>query len=163
MASAEELSENYSRPARYERERAIHERTAAATLDYKLIEDAVDYERITDLVEDDLVGGLKAQVRFVYRAAKAAQLDPEKLIEDAVKEAEASRLDVLADRFQDDPQSLTLGELRTLRQAGRVTNQEYEDAVEIRPPIGHIDPDEYDENQSLEELLNAKTQEREDE
>jgi len=95
-------------------------------------------EEVQDLVEKNLVEGLKAQVRFVYRAAEAGNLRADELIEDAVDEAQGTRIEKLVQKLEADPESLTLGELSDLRQAGEIERDEYRDV--FRNAIGTPEP-----------------------
>lgn len=135
--SNEERFEEYSAPARSQRWSAIRDRVSNAILDYPLLADELEDDRLEDIVDDvidaeadvpgGLVEGLKAQARFVYRVSRAANLKGEELIEDAIDEAKESRTDVLKRRFENDQGSLTLNELSDLYEAGEIPDEEYSD------------------------------------
>jgi hypothetical protein len=98
--------------------------------------------------ERNLVAGLKAQVRHVYRAAKAAGLQPETLISDAVDEAKGTRIEELSRQFAAEPTSLSVAELGTLLEAGEISHDEYEAVFSetVRPPTpGRTSEDRLDD------------------
>jgi|APHM01.1.fsa_nt_gi hypothetical protein len=136
--------EEYSRQGTYERRTAIHERTANAVLDYPLLVEFEEYDSVLDEVDRGLVDGLKAQIEFVYKMANEAGFHAEELIDDAVEEAKASRIDVLRRRFESDPESLTLGEYSDLYVAGELSEEAYQEVFyeTIRQPIGRVDSEE---------------------
>jgi hypothetical protein len=93
---------------------------------------------VRDRVERHLVPGLKAQVKFVYKAAKAGGLEAEQLIEDAVDESKGTRIDKLVKKYERNPQSLTVAELGTLVDAGEIGREEYNALLRdnLEPPEG---------------------------
>ena len=138
-------ADEYSRQAAHERKKAIHQRAADATLDYPLLTEFADYDRVLENVDGGLVEALKAQVAFVYQLADATDLlDADTLVKEAVEEARTSRLDVIAQRARDDPGSVTLGEVRDLAEAGVIDSEVHNEFFrqEIRPPIGNVNPEE---------------------
>lgn len=142
---AEEREEEYSSSARSQRRSAIRERVSNAILDYPLLADELEDDQLENIVGDifdreesttQLIDSLKAQTRFVYRVARAATLDGEKVIEEGVNEAKESRIDILKRRFENDPQALTLGELSDLYEAGEISENEYSELFRdaLAPP-----------------------------
>jgi hypothetical protein len=116
----------------------IRARVSASITDFPLIVDGVDPVEIIDGVDDGLVNGLKSQVRFVYKCASAAGLHPQELIDDAVQEAQQGRIERIAQKYENDPESLTLGELSDLYKSGAIPEDEYEDL--FRSALGAPNP-----------------------
>jgi len=136
---------DYSRQASHAREEAIRERMANTILDYPLLANVLGDDRLLDVVHEiggqngaqkGLAGSLKAQIRFVYYIACVANMGGEQLIKDAIDEAKESRVDVLKRRLENDPTSLTLGELSDLYKAGEMPESDYENRFRdtIRTP-----------------------------
>jgi len=119
-------------------ESRIRSRASAAISDFPLIVDSIDYETVVADVESGLVESLKAQVRFVYKCASAAGLGPSKLIEDAVQEAKQGRIEAIAQKYENDPESVTLGEVSDLYKAGAIPEEEYKEI--FQDTIGGPDP-----------------------
>ena len=158
-------ADEYSRQAAHERKKAIHERAADSTLDYPLLAEFVDYDRVLENVDGGLVEALKSQVAFVYQLADATDLlDADTLVKEAVEEARTSRLDVIAQRARDDPGSVTLGEVRDLAEAGLIDSEVHNEFFrrEIRPPIGNVNPEEGTGDRTLEEWLADEVEKREE-
>jgi hypothetical protein len=158
----------------------IRRRLGDALLDYIIIDrqlpekdlvqafgsDRDDGRRPYDSQEWHFVDGLKAQVKFVYRAAKAAgPLDPESIIEDAVAEAEGTRIQQLLERFEAEPESLTFGEAKALVDAGEISREDYRRLMSdvLRPPIGRVGEEDAGEEQTLAEFLDEAAEQREEE
>lgn len=147
----------------------VRRRLGDALIDYIVLDEELphhDFVQVFDSPDEEVQGhvveGLKAQVRFIYRAAETAGFDAERLISDAVEEVKGERLEQLVARFQDDPEALTVDELSTLVQTGEISREEYDDVVSgsLRPPIGNIDPGEVEEYDDLETFLEAKVAKR---
>jgi hypothetical protein len=114
-------------PAARSMKSRIRARVSASITDYSLIVDSVDPDQVVNDVESGLVEGLKAQVRFVYKCASAAGLHPKELIDDAVEEAQQGRIEALKQKYENDPESMTLGEVSDLYTAGVIPEDEYEE------------------------------------
>lgn len=138
--------DEYSRQATYNRETEIQRRAANALLDYPLLIEFGEYDAVLEEVDSGLVEALKAQVAFVYKTAKEAGFHAEDLIDDAIEEAKESRIDVLKQRFESDPESLTISELSDLYTAGELSEEAYNEFFHehLRRPIGNVDPEDDD-------------------
>lgn len=150
----------------------IRRRLGDALLDYIILDDHLpqkDFlqvfkptgnspDDVRNKVERNVVDGLKAQIRFVYQCAKAAELEPERLIEDAVDEAKGVRVEKILKKYESDPESLTFRELQTLVEAGEISHEDYHDLAESLlgiPVGGMVSSDEaadlFEESESDEE------------
>lgn len=135
------LSDEQFEPRGREARSRVRRRLRDAMFDYIILDEGLpqkDLEQVFGWDETDggdlaqeitakaVSKGLRAHIRFVYRAAKAGRLDPEGLIQDAVDEAKGDRIDQLAQQYDENPESLTLSELSDLYKAGEIPEEEYE-------------------------------------
>ncbi|MDS0284744.1 hypothetical protein [Haloarcula onubensis] len=118
----------------------VRRRLRDSVLDYVLLDEYLpqkDMQQVfgwdetdpSDMLQLNVAEALKAQVRFAYHAAKTANLDPEKLIGDAVDEAKGVRIEKLVQKKEETPEELTLGEVQTLLGAGALGHEESQELI----------------------------------
>jgi hypothetical protein len=139
---------------------------AAVLIDIPLISGAMDVGSFSmdDFASDvdrlALIPALRTQVAFIYRLARAANLDADSIIEDGVEEARTSRADHLYEQFKEDPSRMTLSQLSLLRQTEKISEARYEEVFRegLREPAGMVSHEEFGEK--LSEESDAATAEK---
>jgi hypothetical protein len=143
-------------------------------MDYQLLNDHLetrDLQQVADGLNTELVPTVRAAVAFLYRLVESsdAPLDAEAVIEQGIQEGQSGQLETLRQRLAAGDDTLTLGEIRTLAEAGDLDaeqRRELESEI-LRPPIGNIDvekeTEEAPDDETLEEWLDRKVEEREEE
>jgi len=126
----------------------IRERVRAGLYDFELLSQDLsdrDIEQIAGSFEDpQLRQVLEETVAFLYLLGDhAGSLDAEGVIDQGVMIGRGVRAEALLERFREDPDSLTFGEVRELQLSGKLTDEVWNEAYpddddDRRPPIGNV-------------------------
>lgn len=100
---------------------------------------------VSDVGRDELREAIAAQVAVLYRLGNFGHnVDVEKCIREGLKRGQEQRVEVLKERLQNDPSSLTIEELTLLRQAAPEVSDRVNRVLErsMREPVpGRVAPD----------------------
>jgi len=158
--------------ARQVRNRIRQRVETSLAVDLPLLVDEFDPEYLVENSTADWSTGLREIVAFAVLVAQADGLDPDEVVQQGRKQAKTKRAEIvfqeLKERFNDNPRDLTVSELSRLLNAGEISREEYTEVVgdaggDVRPPIGHVDPDEIAEFDDLATFLRVKMAERQQE
>lgn len=160
--------------ARQVRNRIRRRVETSLAVDLPLLVDEFEPEYLVDNSSADWSTGLREIVAFAVLVAQADGLDPDEVVQQGRKQGKTKRAEIvfqeLKERFNDNPQDLTVRELSRLLNAGEISQEEYTEVVgdvggDVRPPIGNVDPEkiaEFDDLETFFRVEMAERQERED-
>lgn len=105
---------------------------------------------------DDFARELRDTVAVVYQLARAANLNAKEVVRDGASRGESgyveTRAEAIHERYQENPDSITLGELDILVEAGLIDQQERNEAVEpTGGMVGNADLEEWLDDETPEE------------
>lgn len=125
------------RQSAYDRRETIRERVYHSLHDFPILAEHADPTEFSDELEfGELIEVLRSQIAFAYLLADQEGLDFDTIVEEGIQEAHTSQAEAVMERFRDDPDSVTLGELKSLHEAGVIDSEEYSEAFKdaLAPP-----------------------------